>query len=72
MKSGLIAASSISEAVRMNRKAHGIYLKEMGEVMETLKGLYRSSKEMERMANLGVRELSEAVKTVHEKALDVM
>lgn len=72
LKSGIIAAYSISQAVRMDRKAEGIYLKEIGPVMETLKGLYRSSKEMERMADLGVRELSESMKTVYEAALDVM
>lgn len=71
LQSGLLAAAAISEAAEGDRQAADIYLRELGSLLDVLKGLYSLSKELQQKADQGARPLSEAMKEAFEEALSL-
>lgn len=71
LQSGLLAAESVSEAAKRNRKAADIYLGELGSMLEVLQGLYSLAKELEQKAEEGVQPFSKAMKEAYEETLGI-
>lgn len=71
LQSGLLAAESVSEAAKRNRKAADIYLRELGSMLDVSKGLYSLAKGLEQKAEQGVLPLSEAMKEAYEETLRI-
>jgi len=71
LKSGLLAAEAISEAVKQGKQAADIYLGELESVLDVFKGLYALNKKMEQEAEKGVELLSKAMKEAYEETLKI-
>ncbi|MGD9076181.1 MAG: NAD(P)/FAD-dependent oxidoreductase [Desulfobacteraceae bacterium] len=71
LKSGLLAADSISEAAERGTEAGDIYLRELGSVLDVFKGLYSLSKVLEQKADEGVQPLARAMKDAYEETLKI-
>lgn len=71
LKSGLLAAAAISEAAEEGTQAAGAYLREMGSILDRLRGLYSVSKELVKKAEEGVKTLSRAMREAYEETLKI-
>jgi flavin-dependent dehydrogenase len=69
LKSGLLAAESISEASERDMPAADIYLPRLKSILDVLKRLYLLNKEIEREAEKGVDPLSKVLKKACTEAL---
>ncbi|KPK29548.1 MAG: hypothetical protein AMK69_06190 [Nitrospira bacterium SG8_3] len=71
LQSGLLAAAAISEAAEQGTRAADAYLREMGSMLDVLRGLYSLSKELEKKADEGVQQLSRAMREAYEETLKI-
>jgi flavin-dependent dehydrogenase len=71
LKSGLLASAAVSEAAEEGTQAAGAYLREMGSMLDVIKGLYSVSKELVKKADEGVKSLSKAMKQAYEETLKI-
>ncbi len=71
LQSGLLAAAAISEAAEQGTQAAEAYLRELGSMLDVLRGLYSLSKELEKKADEGVQQLSRAMREAYEETLKI-
>jgi flavin-dependent dehydrogenase len=71
LQSGLLAAHAISEAAERGMHAADTYLRELGSMLDVLKGLYSLSKGLEQKAEEGVQPLSKAMRDAYEETLKI-
>jgi flavin-dependent dehydrogenase len=71
LKSGMLAAAAVSEAAKGSRQAADAYLREMGPVLDVLRGLYSVSKELGKKAEEGVKPLSKAMREAYKETLKI-
>jgi flavin-dependent dehydrogenase len=71
LQSGVLAAAAISEAAQKGTQAADIFLRELGSMLDVLKGLYSVSKALEKKADEGVEPLSKAMREGYEETLKI-
>ena len=72
LKSGLFAAAAISEAAGRGLQAARAYLQNVRPIIETIRTLYALNMNLEKAADKGPKELSEALKTAYQETLTVV
>jgi flavin-dependent dehydrogenase len=71
LKSGVLAANSVAQAVEQGEEAAGIYLQELKSILKTIRCLHSRNKKLEQEATKGVAELSKALKAAYGETLKV-